>query len=133
SLACRSRHSTTPRLHAPLSRKCQNAIRTRRALCSRRGHRSRSVSAADLPPVPTAAASSSLTVQQSIAAFLQKVQRPMRLLVAVSGGSDSVGLLIALKEHATADLALMAATVDHGLRSQSADEARDVALLCSRL
>lgn len=57
----------------------------------------------------------------------------MRLLVAVSGGSDSVGLLIALKEHATADLALMAATVDHGLRSQSADEARDVALLCSRL
>jgi tRNA(Ile)-lysidine synthase len=57
----------------------------------------------------------------------------MRLLVAVSGGSDSVGLLIALKEHATGDLALMAATVDHGLRSQSADEARDVAVLCSRL
>jgi len=57
----------------------------------------------------------------------------MRLLVAVSGGSDSVGLLIALKEHATGDLVLMAATVDHGLRSQSADEARDVAALCSRL
>lgn len=57
----------------------------------------------------------------------------MRLLVAVSGGSDSTGLLVALKEHATPDFTVMAATVDHGLRPESADEARHVAALCSRL
>lgn len=48
--------------------------------------------------------------------------------VAVSGGADSLALLLAC--HA-AGLAARAATVDHGLRPESADEAGFVAALCA--
>lgn len=62
---------------------------------------------------------------------------PPRLLVAVSGGSDSKGLLIALHTLLNAPsplpFSLCAATIDHGLRSESAQEAADVAALCANL
>jgi len=48
--------------------------------------------------------------------------------VAVSGGGDSVALLLAAIERGP----VRAVTVDHGLRAGSADEARWVADLCAR-
>lgn len=58
-----------------------------------------------------------------------------RLLVAVSGGPDSIALLALLEEWARPPgrPALLAATVDHGLREASAAEAEGVAALCRRL
>ena len=56
--------------------------------------------------------------------------------VALSGGGDSVGLLSALYEAACARngrVRLAALTVDHGLRSGSADEAAAMAELCHGL
>lgn len=65
------------------------------------------------------------------------VKRPVRLLVAVSGGSDSTGLLLAfhdcLRQAQSPDVELHAITIDHGLRAESADEARAVSALCRRL
>lgn len=57
------------------------------------------------------------------------------LLVAVSGGPDSVALLALLVEWAQAPgrPALHAATVDHGLRAASGEEAEGVAALCRKL
>lgn len=52
-----------------------------------------------------------------------------RVLVAVSGGPDSVALL--LLAHAVLGARCLAATVDHGLRRESAEEARFVAALCA--
>ena len=54
-----------------------------------------------------------------------------RLGVGVSGGPDSLALL--LLAHAAFPGRIEAATVDHGLRPASADEARMVADLCCRL
>nr|WP_272916579.1 tRNA lysidine(34) synthetase TilS [Tsuneonella aeria] len=51
--------------------------------------------------------------------------------VAVSGGPDSVALL--LLAHALNSGRVEAATVDHGLRADSATEAAEVAALCDRL
>lgn len=58
-----------------------------------------------------------------------------RLLVAVSGGPDSVALLGLLAEWAAISgrPALFAATVDHGLRPEAAAEAEAVGHLCARL
>lgn len=58
-----------------------------------------------------------------------------RLLVAVSGGPDSVALLALLAEWAREPgrPVLHAATVDHGLRAASGEEAEGVAALCERL
>lgn len=58
-----------------------------------------------------------------------------RLLVAVSGGPDSVALLALLAEWAQEPgrPELHAATVDHGLRAASGEEAEGVAMLCDRL
>ncbi|HEY0044960.1 MAG TPA: tRNA lysidine(34) synthetase TilS [Allosphingosinicella sp.] len=56
---------------------------------------------------------------------------PRRLGVAVSGGPDSLALL--LLAHAAFPGAVKAATVDHRLRSEAAEEARFVAGLCAEL
>ena len=53
------------------------------------------------------------------------------LAVAVSGGADSLALLLLAR--AVAPGAVIAATVDHGLRPEAAAEARRVARLCDRL
>lgn len=54
-----------------------------------------------------------------------------KLAVAVSGGPDSVALL--LLAAATLPGRVEVATVDHGLRAESAKEAADVAVLCASL
>ncbi|MBY5837627.1 tRNA lysidine(34) synthetase TilS [Rhizobium leguminosarum] len=75
--------------------------------------------------------------QRAILQFLTSLQSPARILVAISGGSDSTGLLLLLDEAAKAaphlKISLCAATVDHALRAGSADEAREVAALCASL
>ncbi|MES2096063.1 MAG: tRNA lysidine(34) synthetase TilS [Pseudomonadota bacterium] len=53
-----------------------------------------------------------------------------RVLVAVSGGPDSLALLFLT--HAVLGDRCSGATVDHGLRPESADEARWVGALCAR-
>ncbi|WP_454687025.1 tRNA lysidine(34) synthetase TilS [Agrobacterium leguminum] len=69
--------------------------------------------------------------------FVENLHTPAHILVAISGGSDSTGLLLALHE-AMAEmdrdgLRLSAVTVDHALRAESADEAGKVAMLCAEL
>lgn len=54
-----------------------------------------------------------------------------RLGLAVSGGPDSLALLALAAEAYPG--AVAAATVDHGLRPEAADEARHVAAICRRL
>ena len=58
-----------------------------------------------------------------------------RVLAAVSGGADSVALLLLLRERAASGMIdLRAAHYDHGLRGEaSAEDARFVSALCSRL
>ncbi|QRM56583.1 tRNA lysidine(34) synthetase TilS [Sinorhizobium sp. BG8] len=75
-------------------------------------------------------------VLSAAGSFLSSVPSPARLVVAVSGGSDSTGLLLALRAALATGrypgLSILACTVDHGLRPESADEARAVAALCAR-
>lgn len=73
--------------------------------------------------------------EQAAERLIANLVRPARLLVAVSGGSDSCGLLIALSKFISegSGLSLFAATIDHALRPESADEAHAVAALCDRL
>lgn len=78
--------------------------------------------------------------EQSVVAaaghFLDSFKHPVRLLIAISGGSDSTGLLVALATLCAAGrysgISLVACTVDHALRPGSADEATAVAALCAR-
>ncbi len=57
-----------------------------------------------------------------------------RIGVAVSGGGDSVALLLLMRDWAAErGREIAAVTVDHGLRAASAGEARDVAGLCAGL
>lgn len=59
---------------------------------------------------------------------------PAALGVAVSGGSDSLGLLAVLAQWAAeGGPAIHAVTVDHGLRAEAAQEAREVARHCADL
>lgn len=78
--------------------------------------------------------------EQSVVAaaghFLDSFKRPARLLIAISGGSDSTGLLVALATLCATGhypgISLVACTVDHALRSGSAEEAVAVEALCAR-
>ncbi len=62
-----------------------------------------------------------------MAPLLATSDRP--LLIAVSGGTDSLALL--MLAHASLGSRVHAATVDHKLRAESADEARGVASVCA--
>lgn len=58
------------------------------------------------------------------------------VLIAVSGGPDSLALLILARQWRTLTGwpgQLVAATVDHGLRREAAAEARQVASICARI
>ena len=56
-----------------------------------------------------------------------------RLAVAVSGGADSMALLLLTQAYAKErGGSITALTVDHGLRAESAQEARQVALWCAK-
>ena len=61
--------------------------------------------------------------------------RAKALLIAVSGGPDSTALLLMATEWAKrrGKTRIEAATVDHGLRAESADEAKAAAALCAQL
>lgn len=60
--------------------------------------------------------------------------RPLKLGVAVSGGSDSTALLYVLHDIACQqDIQLFVVSVDHGLRAQSAAEADQVHMQCRAL
>ncbi|EAQ44192.1 PP-loop family protein [Roseobacter sp. MED193] len=59
---------------------------------------------------------------------------PARIGIAVSGGGDSVALMHLLKECFCDDpVELMVATVDHGLRAESRQEAEDTARMAREL
>ena len=70
-----------------------------------------------------------------IEALFEPLGRARTLLIAVSGGPDSTALLIMAAEWARrrGRTRIEAATVDHGLRPESAAEANAVAALCARL
>jgi tRNA(Ile)-lysidine synthase len=73
--------------------------------------------------------------QAAVSRWIDRLRTPAALLLAVSGGSDSTALLHLFAEAAAqrTGIALFAATVDHGLRAGSAEEARSVAALCASL
>jgi tRNA(Ile)-lysidine synthase len=77
------------------------------------------------------------TVIEAADRLLKSFKRPATLLVAVSGGSDSLGLLLSLAELRASGhypgMRLCACTVDHDLRAGSAEEAQWVAAVCARL
>ena len=75
-----------------------------------------------------------LTAQQAECLF-STLEREQRLLVAVSGGPDSIALLglLAAWAQVPGRPILHAATVDHGLREASSEEARAVSALCAGL
>lgn len=83
---------------------------------------------------PIARQSGPVSLAEAGAAF-EGVSREPTLLVAVSGGPDSVALLALLATWAQSPgrPALHAATVDHGLRPESAEEAVAVAEFCAQL
>lgn len=72
---------------------------------------------------------------KAVAAFTVSVQRLTcskgRLLLAVSGGPDSIAML--LLAQAAMPSIVNAATVDHGLRPEAADEAQFVHNLCAQI
>ncbi|MGM0585331.1 MAG: tRNA lysidine(34) synthetase TilS [Pseudomonadota bacterium] len=85
------------------------------------------------PPAEADDAGAAARVGRALAARLADLA-PGAFGVAVSGGGDSVALLLAASDHAAATGArIEAVTVDHGLRPASATEAEAVAALCARL
>lgn len=83
---------------------------------------------------PRPSAAPHLTVETA-KQFLSSFKAPGQILVAISGGSDSKGLLLALQAAIStggfSSFSLTACTIDHALRPESADEARAVAAFCS--
>ena len=80
-------------------------------------------------PAPDAALAQRFA--DDLAALWPEGARGPALGLAVSGGGDSLALL--LLGHAVLPGRIAVATVDHGLRAESADEAAGVAALCARL
>lgn len=77
-----------------------------------------------------------LSPRLALTNFLSALRGPTCLTVAVSGGSDSTGLLFLLHDalsSAPAGTSVTAVTVDHRLRAESAAEAETVAALCRKL
>nr|WP_298094908.1 tRNA lysidine(34) synthetase TilS [uncultured Shinella sp.] len=76
------------------------------------------------------------SVAEAAGHFLENFKRPAHLLIAISGGSDSTGLFVALATLCATGrypgIALSACTIDHALRPGSAEEASVVAALCAR-
>jgi tRNA(Ile)-lysidine synthase len=87
-------------------------------------------------PAPQSA-SSPVSPESAVRDFLHTLKRPCRVLVAYSGGGDSTGLLVAMadasKTEAGTGISLAAATVDHGLRPGSTEEARAAGELAAKL
>lgn len=83
------------------------------------------------PPAPAAALVERFAGDMRAAWAEFTRRRDLKLAVAVSGGADSTALLL-LAAAAFPDR-IEAATVDHGLRPESAGEAAAVAHLCARL
>ena len=75
-------------------------------------------------------------VLEAAGRFLNSFKRPAHLLVALSGGSDSTGLLVALATLCAAGrhpgITLSACTIDHDLRPGSAEDAAWAGALCAR-
>lgn len=89
------------------------------------------------PAAPVSCESAPFETSELDALFAPVVADATRVALAVSGGSDSVALLVLLAEwiagRGGAPLSVHVLTVDHGLRSASAQEAQDVAALAARL
>ncbi|MEO0398175.1 MAG: tRNA lysidine(34) synthetase TilS [Pseudomonadota bacterium] len=73
------------------------------------------------------------TLAEDLRAAWTEAGRPSSILLAVSGGGDSMALLAAATRTFSADVALSVATVDHGLRKEAAREAAQVAATATRL
>ncbi len=65
----------------------------------------------------------------AIARLTRSAPEDYRIGLAISGGPDSLALLLLARQ--TFDGRIRAATVDHGLRPEAAEEARYVALVCA--
>ena len=96
--------------------------------------------ASDLPAGPGRAAGTRLSrFARSLSAEWRRLGLPAAgegVVVAVSGGADSVALVLALDELARAGrvkVRLVAAHLDHGLREESAEDARWVEKLACEL
>lgn len=74
--------------------------------------------------------------EDAVSDVLRLLAKPSRILVAISGGSDSTGLLLALHQAIAAGAhthTLLAATIDHALRPESSGEAARVVEFCRDL
>ncbi|CAL9914895.1 tRNA(Ile)-lysidine synthase [Candidatus Liberibacter solanacearum] len=78
-----------------------------------------------------------LSPVESVKSFVRSLVCPAHILVAVSGGSDSIGLLIAfhsvLSDNSFRAIKFSAISVDHGIRDEAKDEVKYVFDICSRL
>lgn len=82
-------------------------------------------------PRPVADPEQLAALRRELARLIGEDAEALRFGVAVSGGPDSVALLLLMHQAAPGRVA--AATVDHGLRAESAAEAEAVSRICAEL